>query len=303
VRRFAVLVLSLPPTPFMEKIIWPVMSLERFAALEASTGQSVTRQGDMYWKRIRPFFYRPLVPYLQYDTQTVARTFGKLAVFQHAVQDGQPYNSYLNPIIFENPREYEVRKLQSNAQRCLKSAQKNELQVRRITDEGEFCDKGHDVYLSFYQRSGYHYATYRTRKEGFARWSRGLFQFPELLIFGAYKDDELFGFEVTCLVEGAVILKSIVHSDKGLGLRSPDIVLHHCRSLAREDLNVHMIYDSPMSSAGIDQFKIRRGARVLALPARLHANPFLLLVAKKARKALYRRLLGLNPQEIAASGH
>jgi hypothetical protein len=280
---------------------WPPMSVERFAALEGAAGLKISKQSDIYWREVRPFFYRPLAPFCKYDPQKTKRQFRLLAAFQHAVTEGQPSNSYLNFIVFDDLRNYDPGKLHRNAQRNLKAAKKNNLTAARISEEKEFVERGYELYLSFYKRAKYKFATHRTRKEGFAEWAHSLFQFPDMIVLGAYQGDELLGFEMSCRVQDTVVLKTMVHSDKGLELRAPDLILHQWRVAAREDPGIAMIYDSGLSTRGIDEYKLRRGAKVVAEPAYLHANPVLLGVVKKFGRDNYKRLVGFAPDEISAA--
>ena len=280
---------------------WVPMSIDRYAALESAAGLKIIKQGDVFWREVRPFFYRPLAPFCAYDEASTTRQFRKFAAFQHGVLDGQPSNSYLNSIVFDDLRNYDPGKLHRNAQRNLKAAQKNGLVAARLTDEKQFVEQGYELYLSFYRRAKYEFATDRTRKEGFAKWARALFQFPDMPIIGAFQGDQLLGFEMSCRIGDTVIRKTMVHSDKGLELRTPDLLLHYCRVAAREDRGIVLLYDSGLSTAGIDEFKLRRGARVTAVPAYLHANPLLLALVKKFAQGNYQRLVGYSPSEIPQS--
>jgi hypothetical protein len=275
---------------------WVPMSIDRYAALESAAGLKVTKQGDVFWQQVRPFFYRPLAPYCGYDQAATARQFGKLAAFQHGVLNGQPSNSYLNFIVFDDLRNYDPGKLHRNAQRNLRAAQKNGLVAARLADEKQFVEQGYELYLSFYRRAKYEFATQRTRKEGFAQWARALFQFPDMPILGAFQGDKLLGFEMSCRIGDTVIRKTMVHSDKGLELRAPDLLLHHCRVAAREDPSITLVYDSGLSTHGIDEYKLRRGAHVTAIPAYLHVNPILLGLIKKFGSTSYQRLGGIFAQ-------
>jgi len=49
-----------------------------------------------------------------------------------------------------------------------------------------FSAKAYDVYLSFYRRTKYSFDTSRATKDGFAQWTRALFEFQDLVIVGAF---------------------------------------------------------------------------------------------------------------------
>ncbi len=278
---------------------WKAMQVERYVAQEIATGQKkITKQGNVYWRQIRPFFYRPLPPFLQYDLESTTRDFHLLAGFQHGVLNGQPSNSGINLMIFDEVGSYSAGKLHHSVLGNVKRAIKNHVTVRCLTDVVEFSEKGHEAYLSFYERTRYEFATYRLRPEGFARWARALFEFPELLILGAFSGEKLIGYEISCRVLDVLVLKAAVHSDLSLKLRAPDLLLHLMRMRARESGDIAMIYDSCISTPGINQFKIRRGARVATVPAHLHMNRLLLRSLKVVNKARYLQVVGYEAEPI-----
>jgi hypothetical protein len=272
------------------------MSGERYAALELLSGVRIIKQGDVFWRRVRPFFYRPLFPFCRYDRTSIGKSFRKLVACQYAIWEGQSNNSFLNLIIYEDIRSYDGEKLHRGPAKNLSFAIEHGLRVQRLFDERDFCVQGYQAYLSFYERTKYRFANHRTDRKGFEHWARTLFRFPEVVVLGAFLGSTLVGFGVACAVEGAVIIKSAVHSDLGLQLRSPDLLLHLWRLAARNDSGVDMIYDSAMTTPGIDEFKRRRGAVVVALPAHLQASPFMLRAIRCFNRTRYEHLLGFeNP--------
>jgi hypothetical protein len=278
---------------------WSSMTIERYATLERATGVKAVKVGDIWWQQVRPFFYRPLLPFKRFDLKLMIDGFTKFGAFQYAVEDGQSCNSYLNPIIFDEPHNDDIKKLPYNAQKHVKKALKNNLTVSRIVDEKEFSEIAYPCYLSFYERTKYGFDANRRHKDGFSRWSHAVFQFPETVILGAFADRELISFEIGCLVEDTFILKTLVNSDKALKLGASDLLLHSYRISVREQPNIHLIYDSMLGQrSGINEFYLVRGARVLALPAFLHMHPALLWLIRKAKKGIYARLFGLGNEEL-----
>ena len=275
------------------------MTVDRYAALEQATGGKVVKVGDIWWRQVRPFLYRPLLPFKKYDLKQATDGFTSFGAFQHCVEDGHPCNSYLNPIVFDEPGNYDMKKLRPNVQRHIKKALKNDVTVSRIVDEREFSESAYPCYLSFYERTKYAFDTSRRQKDGFARWSHAVFQFPEAVVLGAFAGRELVSFEIWCLVEDTLILKTLVNSDKALKLAAPDLLMHTCRVSACEQPKIRTIYDSMLGqSPSINEYYMIRGARVLALPAFLHMHPALLWLIRKANKNIYERLLGLGNDEL-----
>ncbi len=282
---------------------WPAMSMERYAAFEQATGMKLVRMGEIWWQQPRSFLYRPLLPFKKYDLEGVKARFDKIGIFQSAVEDEQPSNSYLNPVLFERPQDYDVKKLRDNVRGSLKKALKSPITVRRMLDEEEFTEIAYPVYLSFYERTKYGFDAGRREKPKFKCWARNVFQFTEVVVLGAFLGRDLVSFEITCLVENTLILKTIVTSDRALRFNTPDLLLHYYRTIAQGQPEIHMIYDSMLSANdGLNNYKIMRGARVAALPAFLHIHPGLRWLIQKANRSAYDRLQGFNNGQLIAKG-
>ncbi|MGH9528285.1 MAG: hypothetical protein ACRD2S_00020, partial [Terriglobales bacterium] len=253
--------------------------------------------------QVRPFLYRPLLPFKKFDVTGIREGFGRIGVFQAAVEDGQFSNSHLNPVLFQRPQDYEVSKLRDNVRGTLKKAFRNSVSVRRMIDEEQFSERAYPVYLSFYERTKYGFDTKRKERTKFATWAHALFQFPEAVILGALVGHEFVSFEITCLVENTLIIKTIVTSGRALELGTPDLLLHCYRTVARDQPEVRTIYDGMLSqNRGLNNYKIMRGARVTALPAFLRIPASVLWMIRKASGCAHEKLLGLNSQQLGARG-
>ncbi|MGA7524914.1 MAG: hypothetical protein WBW84_20865 [Acidobacteriaceae bacterium] len=281
---------------------WQSMDVERYAALERATGVKVIEAGGVCWHQVRPLFYRPLLPYQQRETVRMTKALRRFGAFQYAVASGEPSNSYLNPIVFEEPGNYDVPQLRYSVQKHIRKAVRNELVVSRIEDEREFFEFAYPCYLSFYERTKYAFASSRTRKDVFLQWSRDLFRFPETMILGAFLGKELISFEIACLVEDTLILKALVNSDKALRLGAADLLLHTYRASVSDEPRIVRIYDSLLGQQpGINDFYLVRGARALALPARLRIPSALLWILGKTNQELWKKFMGLSEEELASS--
>ncbi|MGH9512787.1 MAG: hypothetical protein ACRD2U_11700 [Terriglobales bacterium] len=282
---------------------WPSMSVDRYAGFEAATGVKVARIGGIWWQQVRPFLFRPLLPFKKYDVEAVKKGLGRIAVFQSAVEDGQSSNSHLNPVVYEKPQNYDSEKLHRMARRSLKKAFQNSITLSCAADEEEFSKLAYPVYLSFYKRTRYRFNTSRREREKFGRWAHALFQFPEVIVLCACVGQEFIAFEVACLVGNTLILKTLVTSDRALRLGAPDLLLHCYRSGARDHPQIRLIYDSMLSAnSGLNNYKVMRGATVLALPAFLNIRPSVLWMIRKASPSVYEKLLGLDLPRLQAEG-
>jgi hypothetical protein len=285
--------------------VWRTMSIDRYAQLVRANGGTVLKQGQIWFNEGHRFFYRPLLPHRKYDLYEARRQISKFGVFQHGVKDDQPQNCYLNMIIFDRLRSYAANTLSGGALRNLKEAMKSGVAVHRTCDPEEFASKGHPVYMSACRRNNYaadtRWGAQRRDPEGFARWTHTIFKFPETIVLGAYAGDELLSFEISWIVEDTLVLSTIVHSDHGIELRAPDLLLHAWRITVRDYPAVNFIFDSLMGSPGVDEFKLRRGARGVALRAYVNINPAALFLIRRIRPGAYARIAGRAPDEVLSN--
>src|SRR6185437_15726770 len=285
---------------------WQRMSIDRYAQLVEAAGGTVLKQGQVWFKQGHRFFYRPLLPHRKYDLYEARRQITTFGVFQHGVKDDQPHNCYLNSIIFDNLCSYEGNRVSGGALRNLKEAMKNGVTVRRILDPEEFESKCYPVYMSAYHRNQYgadtRWGAQRRDPEGFTRWIHTIFQFPETIVLGAYARGQLLSFEISWIVEDTLVLNTIVHSDNGIALRTPDVLLHAWRIAVRDQPGVNIVWDSFMASPGVDEFKLRRGGRALALRAYVNINPSTLFLLRHTWPRAYSRIAGRVPDEALPNG-
>jgi hypothetical protein len=278
--------------------LWPPMTVERYAALEQATGVSLYRHENLWWRRVRPFFYRPLLPFKKYNVKDASASFGRLGVFQNVVGDGQPHNSYLNPVVFDDIRCYDMNSLCKYVRQRIRNAHRHEIKVVPCLDQKDFCEKGFPVYLSFYKRTRYEFNIGRRHRQQFDKWVSCLFSFPEVVILGAYAGQDLLSFHVSCLVEDVLVLKTLANSTKGLEINSSDLLLDYLRASARDQQEINVIYDGSFHDSGVVRFKLLRGATVLALPAFLHLHPAALWLINKTNEGISRQLQGFSDREV-----
>lgn len=277
------------------------MTEDTYAAFERATAMTVIKTGKMWWTQVRPYFYRPLLPFKKYDSKKTRHEFDRMGGYQHGVQEGEPNNSYLNPIIFDDLRNYDPESLRKGARGCLKKALNENLAVRRMTDVEEFSEQGYPAYLSFFNRTRYHFDTSRREKAGFRRWARGVLQFPEAVVLGAFRGEQLVSFEISCLVGDTLIIKTVVHSDAALKVGGPDLLLHYRRTMAASCPEIRFMFDSLLvRDQGVNEFKLSRGAKILSMPSYVHLRPAFLWLMRNVSKSTYARIAGYSADELLA---
>jgi hypothetical protein len=273
--------------------MWQNMSVDEYANLEIETGNTILKTEDIWWRQIRSFFYRPLLPYELYDHKYIKKVFNKLSLFQHAVPEGYPYNSFIRIIIFDRLQEYALTKLKSENRRKILKAQSNGVIISRITDLNKFVEKGFSVYLSFFKRTEYEYKKDRIVKEKFIQWGEHLFSHPKVVVLGSYIKEQLISIHISCLVNNVLMIESTINSNTALKLHTPDLVYHYYRENAAQLSDIKMIYCGTYAKKeSINAFKIKRGAKVLSIPAYINMHPVILWSLKKINNTSFNHVIG-----------
>jgi hypothetical protein len=267
------------------------MTADEYAALQIAMGEKVVRSGGVWWRAVRPFFYRPLLPFRELAPDRAAYpTLARLGAAQHLVSEGVPANSSMSLIVFDDPQSYSLELLDKSRRRDLRRSMERFV-VKRLTDVDDFSTSGHPVYLSFYERTRYAYKSDRTDPRRFAEWARTLMGFPKVCVLGAYRDDELVAVGVSFLVEDALFISSIFAESSALAGLVSESVLHGMREQVAGVRDVNLIFAAMAGmERGLDNFYLLRGARLESKPAWLSLNPLMSIVLQTLRPDSYRRL-------------
>lgn len=279
--------------------MWTPMTIADFAESERSIGAEIIEVNGFYWRKIRPLFYRALLPYQKYKPEQVSPPPGKLTAYQYAVEDTSTANSNINLMIYDNFSEYSIESLRKHHRRHLRAALKSGMEIKPIRSVEELVDKGYPVYCSFYERSRYDFGKDRLEKENYIRWAEGQISHKGVLVMGVYLHEALLGIYISCRVENTVLLKAAINSEEAIKLRAPELSWHLYREEAKKDPSIELIVDGPYVPAdGINAFKFRRGAKAIAVPAMLHLNPAMSLGLKLAMPNAYRMLKGYGSEDM-----
>ena len=269
------------------------MTIQEFADIEMAFGQKVINVNNVYWQRVRPFFYRPLLPFVEYLPESVAipRAFF-LGGVQHVVPGPEIANSSMSFLFFEDLDSYSLDKLDYNRKRQIRLASKHFV-IRPIFDISEFKDKGYTAYLSFYERTHYSYKTERRKQSHFSRWAEILFGFPKAIILGGYSNAGLEAISVSYLVEDVLIYSTFFCSNESLRLNISDLMLHSIREMVGKTQNIRSIYVGMYQrDQGTSDFYIFRGCKIRQKPALYRINRLTLVLLRNLMPKQYGRLCG-----------
>jgi hypothetical protein len=279
--------------------MWPIMSEDEFARVEADSGNTVIVRGGIWWRRVRPLFYRPLLPFQPYGADALKGAFGPLTGFQHAVEEGRPFNSHFNLLIWDRLGEYCLQAVSQHTRSKIRKALENRIELARVENPDAFIEAAYPVYQSFLTRTRYGFLAERQDRKGFEDWARKLLSHPKLLVLAAVHEKRLVSIHISCRVGNVVVLKAAINSEAALGIHAPDLAIHHYREQASKIPDIRFLYDSfYQEHESVNTFKIRRGARVSAFPALLRMPPGSGTLFRTFLKNPYRQLIGLNPDAV-----
>jgi hypothetical protein len=268
------------------------LSIDEYAWMRSLQGQKIRRVGPVYWARVRPFFYRPLLPYeaLATDHPPPPCRFGG---HQYVVADPREANSTVNFRVFDDCTAYSLAARPREYRRMVRLGLSH-FDIRPITAAGELKQRGHSLYLSFYRRTRYAYMSKRVRHDIFDRWAEAVFACPKTLVLGAYAEDSLLSVSICHLVGDTLIYSTSFSETGSLKRHVCDAMLHVVRELAaREDGVARILAGMYSGGIGSDQFDLLRGGKVERRPARYVASPKLTgTLLKNLSPSSHRKLTG-----------
>lgn len=269
------------------------MTIDEFAAFEKENGTELVKVDGIWWRNVRPFFYQPLFPFLEIvPGSRKAPQAALLGAYQHLVPDPGMANSQKNYFIWDDLRNYSLKKINHQRRYNIRKGMKF-YQVREVNDIEEFISGGHPVYRSFYERTKYSFRKERVDKRYFAQWAGPLFRFPKVKILGAYRNGELAALSVSYLVIDIVIEATCFGRTEDLKDHVLDVLAHNILERAADCPDASLIFRGTASGyKNIDDSKVRRGCRLISKPAYYHMNLFIYLVLRSFMKNNYEKIIG-----------
>jgi hypothetical protein len=271
---------------------WESMSVDEYAALEQRQGAKLCQVNGIWWRRVRPFFYRPMLTYQAYEAATLTHPCRWPGGCQYAVKDAHKANSTLSFLILENLQDYRLDQLGHNRRRLIKNATKG-FQVRQITDVAGLQAQGYPAYLSFYERTGYGYKKDRTRKSGFDQWAATVLGNPKAIVLGGYGEDSLKAVSVSYWVGKTLLYATFFSDSAALRKNLGDLMFHELRRRVAQQAGIkQVLVRSYQGGSHHDQYYLIRGCKLVSMPAILHVNAGVMLALRIFAPLHYARLRG-----------
>jgi hypothetical protein len=245
------------------------MSQDEFAALTREFGAKVVRRNGIYWQRVRPLFYRPILPLQEFSAARVMKPFNWPCGFQHALDANGRADSVLNFIMLDGLREYSVESLGRRRKQLVRQAAKI-FEVRPLRDLDEFKERGYRAYRSFYERTGYAYGSDRKSEAKFHQWAETVFRHPKVILLGGYGPDGLAGVSRSYWVDHTLVYATLFCETNALKKNLGELMFHELRQLAAREPRIAEVYvRSYQSGNSFDQYYLLRGCKLVSKPARL----------------------------------
>jgi hypothetical protein len=269
------------------------MSVAEYARVQALRGQKTVQVGAVYWKEVRPHFYRPLLPYVSLDPKRVMAPRQSFGGYQYAVGPEEDANSAINFRVFDDCANYSLASQGREYRRMVRAGQKvfDVCFIREAADLGEM---GHKVYLSFYQRTHYGYMSERVKRQVFDQWIASMFSCSKTIVIGAFAQGELKSLTVCYWIDDLLLYATSFSDTDSLRRHVSDLMLHVVREMAAAQPGLRKIIAGLYGGGtGPDKFDLLRGAKVERRPARLVIQPAISVPFLQALwPRQYRKLVG-----------
>ncbi|NQT26407.1 hypothetical protein HQ585_13725 [candidate division KSB1 bacterium] len=266
------------------------LTVDEFAMLERANGTNVIKIDDIWWTEVKPFFFRPLLPFREINP-----IFNKIPLkfliggYQHVVDSRIHSNSTMSFFAFDDIQNYSFDNLSSSRRNVIRRSLKN-FSAKQMKDEKEFVNDAFKVYVSFYERTKYYYNKKRINKSYFSAWAEILFKFPKLMIIGTYHQDKLSAVSISFLIDENIIDATFFSDTQSQKMQVTDFILHTIRETASHSDAKYILRGMPSGKEGLDNAKLTRGCRLIKKPAYYKINPITSLGLKLFMKNSFTKI-------------
>lgn len=251
------------------------MTLAEYAAYHRSVGERIIESGGVFWRRVRPFFYRPVAPWQALDPATARPPdVGLLGGCQFVVKDGQSANSSIAFLVFPEAARYSLNSLDKKRRWEVRAAMTH-FEVRMLRSPDELAG-AHGVYLDFQRRTRYRYRADRVRPDRFVEWARTVFRHPKTVVLGAFAGGRMDAVAICHPVEDTLVYATFFARDAALRLHVSSLMLDRIRTLAAETGAIRQVFGGLRKTGRamhVDDFYLQRGCQVAVRPAQCRLPP------------------------------
>lgn len=278
-------------------------STAEYAHIYSSLGHKVKLVDSVYWSRPQPLFFRPLLLYRSLRPGEFEPPCRLIGAYQYTSSDLFLANSQLNFLVFEEAENYSINALKSGLRRFVRVAQRH-FEIRVVDSECELKEQGHNIYLSFYNRTRYSYLSERIEKKSFERWIEVLRANSKTLFLGGYKQGNLKALAICYRIEDLLLYATFFAETESLKHHVSDLMLHTAREVAAGQVGIRRVLAGRYGGGiGMDTFYLRRGCIIESKPAHYVITPSVAgSILQIVAPAQFRRLKGSDSAARPALG-
>ncbi len=275
---------------------WEQMSIDEYAEYEMKNGTPLLKSGDIWWRAVRPFFYRPLFPFQKLNRTEIVAPKRFVFGYQHAVKEESQANSTLKLMIYPDIKNYSIDRLSRKRRYYIRKAM-NLLEVQCLTDCEMFIRNAYEIYREFFDRTKYNYKKSRLKKQKFAAWSENIFNRKKIRVHGVFnRGNVMVAVHISYLIGNILFNASCFAKKIALETWATDLVDHCIREDATRQENISLIYDGPYTGkCGIDRAKLLRGDIIYNLPAYTSMGKYIVGFLKLFNNNLYAKICKNEP--------
>jgi hypothetical protein len=272
---------------------WEQMTIDKYAAFQRANGMKLAKVGGIWWAEVRPFFFRPLLPYAEICPNSDKYPLkSRIGGIKHAVPLGQKSNSRMNFFAFDDLQNYSLNRLKDKRRNEINKGIKH-FSAKRIEEAEEFINEAYEVYTSFFKKTSYNYLKKRLDKEYFSIWAKRIFDYPEIMVIGAYNNQRLAAISLSYSIENVIIYATYFSNEVGYKLQAGDFMVHTVREAAALTEAEYIFMGMVTGQKSLDDSKRIRGCKLLSQPSYFRINPIILLMAKAFMRKSYDKLIGM----------
>lgn len=265
------------PPPGSSPHTWNIsdrrMTLAEYAQLTSALGSKIVCRDNLFWRQVRPFFYRPLLPLEPFDPEAIVPPCRWPGGYQYVVRDPRSANSTMNFLAYDAPHSYSLENLGHNRRRLIKNAAKS-FQIRPIVDFGELKTHGHRAYLSFFHRTKYAYKSERATRAGFDRWVDTIADFPKAIVLGGYGRAGLTAVSVSYWLLDTLWYATLFSETASMKEGVCELMLHELRQIVAAEPGISRLIARPYRGGNsLDRYYMTRGCKIIRFPARFEISP------------------------------
>jgi hypothetical protein len=276
----------------LDYLILEPLTIEELVAQDSSVEGSFCLHKEIWWRKIKPFFYQPAFFFQPIKPKSSSPSFCKALIgYHHVVPDTSDSNSYFRMLIHKNVKEYSLDMLSRGIKSNVKKAYRH-LRIKKVIDVNDLLTDGYGTYVSFRKRTNWGHD--KSDYQIFSKWIWKAFKLKKRIFLGVYLDDRLICYSHPYVVEGIASLPILISHSEYLEYRPNDLLVHTFLTICKNSPDVTKAQFGPASlKPSLDTFKIKYGFEIVKYPTYAWLNPFVKPLLKNYYRKKYKQLFGL----------